>query len=246
MNDLSILISKLSIRYNNSYKNALDIEDLKIKKGEFVAVIGPSGSGKTTFLRTLVGLVKPTSGDVTINGIKLTKSSLGNVRKEVSMVFQNYNLVPRTSVLNNVLMGRLAHKTGIFRYFTTFSKADKNIAIKALSQVGLQNYYLEDTQSLSGGQKQRVAIARSLAQESSLILADEPISSLDPKNAESVIQLLKSLSEENNITVLVNLHQKEIVEKYFDKIICIKDGSIEQVIDNKDSFSEVNFSQVYA
>lgn len=215
-------IRELQVSYPGSPQLALEIPQLQIEAGSFTAVVGPSGAGKSTLLRALSGLIQPSRGEVRLFG----EAQPVLLHKQMSMVFQGFNLMPRLSVLNNVLVGRLPHKRGLAKFCARFNAEDRAIALRALNQVGMLRYAYRDVRELSGGQKQRVAIARCLAQQASIILADEPVASLDPLNARNVMALLKSLNREHGITVLVNLHQTDLVEAYCDQVVGLRAGRL--------------------
>lgn len=216
-------VRDLQVRYPGTSQTVLDIARLTIDEASFTGIVGPSGAGKSTLLRSLNGLVKPTRGQVRVNGRLVPPGAL---LQQVSMVFQGFNLMPRLSVLCNVLVGRLSHKWGIAKFAARFDAHDREVALNALSQVGMLRYAYRDVRDLSGGQKQRVAIARCLAQEAHIILADEPVASLDPLNARNVMGLLGNLNREHGITVVVNLHQAELVESYCDSVVGLRAGEL--------------------
>lgn len=219
---MGIEIHSLQKSYSNSV--VLDVKDLKIDNGEFVSIIGPSGAGKSTFLRALIGLVESDIKDIVITG----KNQIGERKGKtnLSMIFQDSNLILTFSVYYNVLLGRLGYLKGWKKIFFRFSDEDKKIALKSLEKVGLEEYAFKSTINLSGGQKQRVAIAKALAQEANIILADEPISSLDPENAERVLNLLIEINKMNNTTILINLHQLDLAKKYSNRIIGLREGKV--------------------
>ena len=223
----AIEFDQVRVHYPGRDGFSLSIDQLAIEQGDFVAVIGPSGAGKSTFLRCINGLLSQQQGELRIFGESYQRKQLIQLRQQVSMVFQNFNLTPRMSVLNNVLIGRLAQKKGLSKTLARCNEEDRVTAFKALQKVGMLKYALRDVRQLSGGQKQRVAIARCLSQQSRIILADEPVASLDPVNARRIIELLKELNDEQQITVLVNLHQVDLVEKYFSSVIGLKRGRLE-------------------
>jgi len=223
----AIELNGVRVHYRGAQEPAIAIDHLAIEQSGFVAVIGLSGAGKSTFLRCINGLIYHQKGSILIDGKEYGKKDLIRLRQQVSMVFQNFNLAPRLSVLDNVLVGRLASKRGLNKIFARFNNEDREIAFNALQKVGMLAYAMRDIRQLSGGQKQRVSIARCLAQESKIILADEPVASLDPVNSRRIIELLQSLNQDQNITILVNLHQIDLVEKYFSSVIGLKQGQLE-------------------
>jgi phosphonate transport system ATP-binding protein len=200
-----------------------------VKEGEFLAVIGLSGSGKSTLLRCINRLIEPTSGKVIWNDIDVTAaptSELRNIRRQIGMVFQQFNLVKRSSVMTNVLSGRLGYISPWASLGNYFSAADKKRALASLAQVGLSEKAYVRADSLSGGQQQRVGIARALMQEPKLILADEPVASLDPVLAHTILKYLEQLNKERGITVLCSLHFLDLVHRYATKAIALKDGQL--------------------
>ena len=212
---------------------ALKNVDFTIQRNEFVSIIGSSGAGKSTFLRCLNRLITPTEGIIKLNGNDITYGNgtgLKKVRQQVGMIFQQFNLVPRLSVLNNVLAGRLRFNQGPVSYGSSiirlFSKLEKEIAFGCLKQVGIERLAFQRADTLSGGQQQRVAIARTLAQEPNVFLADEPISSLDPHSAEKVMEILLQINQSQKIPVIVNLHHIDFALRYGRRIIGMADGEI--------------------
>lgn len=197
-----------------------------IKQGEFVSVLGPSGSGKTTFLRAINGLVAPTSGTVRVNGLDVITPNLQKVRSRVGMIFQQFNLVGNLSVLNNVLAGSLALHQKWYSGIYLFPKSLSLRALEVLDRVGLLDKAYQRADKLSGGQQQRVGIARALMQKPKVILADEPIASLDPTIAFNILSLLKKISSEDNITVLCSLHQVDFAMRFSERIIGLSEGKI--------------------
>lgn len=219
----AISFRNLQLRYKSATTPALSIDHLDISQGQMLGIIGPSGSGKSTLLRAIIGSIKPTSGTVQIANTDIRNN---NKFCNVSMIYQNFNLIPRMNVLTNVLMGRLAWKSGFLHMFPVFNEKDKYLALAALDRVGMLSFSRADVRDLSGGQMQRVAIARCLAQDTKIILADEPVAALDPINARNVIELLVSLNQERNITILVNLHQLDLVEKYCSSVLGLSGGRL--------------------
>jgi phosphonate transport system ATP-binding protein len=208
---------------------ALDGVSLDIADGEFVALIGPSGAGKSTFLRCLNGLAEATAGDVSIDGIPVTAArdpELRRVRARVGFVFQQFNLLRRLSVLENVLVGRLA-RVGRWRsLFGWFPAEDVERAREALRRVELDGLAARRADTLSGGQQQRVAIARALAQEPRVIVADEPMASLDPALARTVMELLGRINREDGITVITSLHVLELARLYGRRVVALRAGRV--------------------
>jgi phosphonate transport system ATP-binding protein len=220
-----VTIEQLEKRFNNGYQ-ALRGVDAKIKTGSFTAILGPSGAGKSTLLRMMNGLETPTSGTVIIEGKQLDTDNLRETRSKVGMIFQHFNLVDRLSVMTNVLTGRLKNRSWLGSVFYLFRKHDLKIAHEALYRVGLTEKAWERADRLSGGQKQRVGIARALAQRPRLILADEPVASLDPVSSEEIMQLLRDICDKDGLTVIVNLHQVELAKRFADRVIGLNAGKI--------------------
>ena len=199
---------------------ALDDISLDIEQGEFVVVLGPSGAGKSTLLRVLNGLTTPTSGEVIING------SPPAARSEVGMVFQMHYLIESMSAYRNALTGALSRTGWLRSLLTAYAEADKQAALRALDTVGLLDAAQQRAGSMSGGQKQRVGIARALVQDPELLLADEPVSSLDPKAARDVMGYLKRAADERGLTTVASLHQVNVAREFGDRFIGVRDGEI--------------------
>ena len=202
-------INNLRKNFNNQTQ-ALKGVSLKVKKGEFISILGPSGSGKTTLLRSLNGLETIDSGEVIFDNKKITKETLHYVRNKTGMIFQEFNLVNNISSINNVLTGLLNSSSKFLSMFYLFTKEQKLKALQALDTVGLLDKSYNRADELSGGQRQRVGIARAIIKKPLLLLADEPVASLDPKAALSTMKLLKRVNKDLNITVLCNLHQTNL------------------------------------
>ncbi len=213
--------------YPNGTQALKDVS-FEVADGEFLAVIGLSGSGKSTLLRCINRLIEPTSGKITWNGIDVTdkNANLRMIRRQIGMVFQQFNLVKRSSVLTNVLTGRLGYVSSFQSLLGYFSPEDYKRAMSNLEQVGLSEKAHVRADSLSGGQQQRVGIARALMQEPKLILADEPVASLDPVLAHSILKYLEILNKEHGITVLCSLHFLDLVHRYATRAIALKDGKL--------------------
>jgi len=202
--------------------------DLRVSAGELCVVLGPSGAGKSTLLRCVNRLTEPTSGEVLVAGQPgpRTRAELRDLRRHIGMIFQDHNLVPRLSVLKNVLTGRLATMPAIAAALQVFPRVDIDIALDALRRVDLAGRASDRADRLSGGQQQRVGIARALAQQPQVILADEPVASLDPKTARVVLDDLRRAAHELGIAVLCNLHQVEYASEFADRIVGICDGRV--------------------
>lgn len=214
--------------YPNGYK-ALNDVSLEIEQGEFVAIIGLSGAGKSTLLRTINKMHDFTDGTLEVNGqsVKdLKGKELRHFRRKIGMVFQSFNLITRTSVIKNVLTSRVPDLSPIKSLFGLYSKEDKISALEALDKVGILDKAYFRTDKLSGGQQQRVALARTLAQNPEIILADEPVAALDPITAKEVMNDFKRINKEMNISVLINIHHVDLALEYADRVIGIKAGKI--------------------
>jgi len=208
---------------------ALDEVSLDIADGEFVALIGPSGAGKSTLLRCLNGLVSPTSGEVAVDGLSVTgapEERLREIRARVGFVFQQFNLLRRLSVLDNVLVGRLAVASRWRSLLGWFGASDVARARDALARVGLDGLTDRRADTLSGGQQQRVAIARALVQAPRVLVADEPMASLDPALSRTVMDLLRRINREDGITVITSLHVLELARDYGRRVIALRDGRV--------------------
>lgn len=205
--------------------HALKNISLKVQEGEFVILLGLSGSGKSTLLRCINRLIEPTQGEISFDGhdvINATGDQLRKIRCNIGMIFQQFNLIKNLSVMTNVLTGRLGHH-GVL---ASWKKSEIETANQNLVRVGMGHYADRLVRNLSGGQQQRVAIARALMQEPKLILADEPVASLDPATADSVMQHLGDLNKKDNITVVCSLHFLSLARKYGTRVIALKDGEV--------------------
>ncbi|MDO4912519.1 MAG: phosphonate ABC transporter ATP-binding protein [Lactobacillus sp.] len=246
MVDPIIQLKNVTKVYPNGTVGLKDI-NLTINKGEFVVVVGLSGSGKSTLLRSINRLHDITSGEILIHGDSITKAKgkgLRKLRRDIGMIFQNFNLVKRSSVLRNVLTGRVAYYPTWKSTFNLFSKADKLKAYEALTKVNMAQKVYARADELSGGQQQRVAIARVLTQDPKIILADEPTASLDPKTSRRVLADIKSLNQELGMTVIANLHSVELAKEFGDRVIGIREGQV--VYDGKISeTSQSVFDNIY-
>lgn len=221
-------IKHISKVYPNGVR-ALEDVSFTVEKGEFVSIIGLSGAGKSTLLRSINKLVEISSGEIFFEGknIALARGKdLRLMRRDMGMVFQSFNLVKRSKVITNVLAGRIAYHSSWRSILGLFPKEDKEIAFKALQRVNILEKSYSRADQLSGGQMQRVAIARSLAQEPKLLLADEPVASLDPLTTIQVMDDLKRINRELGITTLVNLHHVDLALKYSSRIIGLREGRL--------------------
>jgi phosphonate transport system ATP-binding protein len=205
---------------------ALKNVSFEVPDGEFLVVIGLSGSGKSTLLRCINRLIEPTEGKITWDGTDITAASgteLRSIRQHIGMVFQQFNLVKRSSVMTNVLSGRLGYANPWLSLLGIWPGEDKKRAIQALERVGIADKVYSRADALSGGQQQRVGIARTIMQEPRLLLADEPVASLDPVLSHSILQYLEQLNKEG-ITVICSLHFLDLVHRYATRVVALKDG----------------------
>jgi phosphonate transport system ATP-binding protein len=208
---------------------ALQQATFDVPRGQFLAVIGLSGSGKSTLLRCINRLVEPTSGQVLWGDLDITAASqedLRRIRRRIGMVFQHFNLVHRSSVLTNVLAGRLGYVSPAWSLINRFPTADVDKAIRQLERVGISDKARMRADELSGGQQQRVGVARALMQDPEIILADEPVASLDPVLAHSIMQHLEKINKEDGVTVLCSLHFLDLVHRYADRAIALNLGRV--------------------
>jgi phosphonate transport system ATP-binding protein len=220
-------IEGLTRRYGS--KTAVDNVSIGIESGRFIGVIGRSGAGKSTLLRMVNRLETPTSGRIRFGEIEVTRlkgAALAAWRARCAMIFQQFNLVGRLDVLTNVLVGRLNHVSTLRSVLQLWSESDLALALSALEQLDIAALAAQRAESLSGGQQQRVAIARALVQEPDIILADEPIASLDPRNTRIVMDALRRINRHHGITVLCNLHSLDVARAYCDRLIGMANGRV--------------------
>ena len=218
--------------------------DLKINKGEFVSILGPSGSGKTTLLRSINGLENISSGEIYFDNKRVDNSSILEIQKKTGMIFQEFNLVNNLSAINNVLTGLLNSSNKFLSLFYLFSKNQKIKALKSLETVGLLKKSYNRSDELSGGQRQRVGIARAIIKKPLLLLADEPVASLDPKAANLILSLLKKINKDFGTTILCNLHQIDLAKKYSDRMVGLLDGKI--IFDEKiENINKTTLEKIY-
>lgn len=235
MSETILKINNLVKTYPNGVQ-ALKGVTFDVKRGEFLVIIGLSGSGKSTLLRCINRLHDPTSGEVLFTSSespsqpmdvsKIQGPSIRFLRKKVAMIFQHFNLIPRHSVISNVLMGRLGQMGILKSLLGQFSKAERDLADKYLKLVGIGEKAKIRADQLSGGQQQRVAIARALTQEPEILLADEPVASLDPATCHTVMDYLRKVNTELGITIICNLHFLSLVRQYATRVIALKGGEI--------------------
>ncbi|MFN8454296.1 MAG: phosphonate ABC transporter ATP-binding protein [Anaerolineae bacterium] len=214
--------------YDNKVR-ALDGVSFSVSPGQFLAVVGLSGSGKSTLLRCINRLIEPTSGQILWNNVDITAASqdeMRRIRRRIGMIFQHFNLVTRSSVLTNTLAGRLGYINPFWSLLNRFPKEDIGLALEKLERVGIGDKAHVRADELSGGQQQRVGIARALMQNPEILLADEPVASLDPVLAHSIMRILKQLNQEDGITVICSLHFLDLVQRYADRVIALNQGKL--------------------
>jgi phosphonate transport system ATP-binding protein len=246
---------KVMLRLENISKNyggrvqALQDISFKAEKGEFVVVLGQSGSGKSTLLRCINRIVEPTSGKIFLENKEVTAagtSELREIRSKIGMVFQDYNLVKRSTALTNVLAGSLRDISPWLSLVNYCYPAQKQKALDIFEQLGLSEKAFQRASHLSGGQQQRVGIARALMQNPSIILADEPVSSLDPASVKSIMETLKEINRRDGVTIICNLHLPELAKEYGHRIIGLRkgkivfDGSVKNFKEDKEFYSTAN------
>ncbi|MEJ2264533.1 MAG: phosphonate ABC transporter ATP-binding protein [Anaerolineales bacterium] len=229
---------------------ALRDVNFAVEEGEFLIIIGLSGSGKSTLLRCINRLVEPTEGRILWNGRDLTaanQTELRLIRREIGMIFQHFNLVKRSTVWTNVLAGRLGYTPPAWSLINRFRRADREIADRALERVGIADKAHNRADELSGGQQQRVGIARALMQEPKMILADEPVASLDPVLAHTILGYLEKINQEDNVTILCSLHFLDLVQRYATKVIGLREGRLVFEGDSEDirQMSDERFREIY-
>jgi phosphonate transport system ATP-binding protein len=226
---------------------ALDGVSLSIDQGEFVSIIGPSGSGKTTLLRCINRMIDVSSGEIAFAGVvisRLGKSALRSVRTTIGMIFQHHNLVDRLTVIENVLHGRLGHKSTMAGVLGRYTQEEKRRARQILALLGLEPQMHERCDQLSGGQKQRVGIARALVQNPQMILCDEPIASLDPGTAKIIMDHLRRICAEWGITLVLSLHQVDVALRYSHRIVGVKRGAV-RFNGPPDQLSPAQIAEIY-
>ncbi len=223
-----IEFENVDVTYPGGFK-ALHNVSLTIQPGELLVIVGLSGAGKSTLLRATNGFVPITAGSVRVNGREVrgaNAATLRELRSGIGMIFQTFNLVKRTSVINNVLMGRLSKVSRWRSMVGAWPKEDRELALQALERVEIVEKAYVRASDLSGGQQQRVGIARALAQEPTVLLADEPVASLDPVTSHTVMQDLKRINRDLNITTIINLHFLDLARSYGERLVGLRDGAL--------------------
>ncbi|MFW6312843.1 MAG: phosphonate ABC transporter ATP-binding protein [Spirochaetota bacterium] len=244
-----IEIRNLTKVYDDGTRALQDVS-FKVKDGEFLVVIGLSGSGKSTLLRCMNRLVEPTEGQILWNDVDVTaadQAELRRVRRSFGMIFQHFNLVRRSTVMTNVMTGRLGYVNPWTSLFHRFPQADRDLAQASLKRVGLEDQAYKLARELSGGQQQRVGIARALMQQPDVILADEPVASLDPVLAHTILGYLERLNSEDGMTVVCSLHYLDLVQRYASYVIGLRDGRIvwEGDSDAIQAMTDQEFKDIY-
>jgi len=224
---------------------SFDVDD-----GEFLIIIGLSGSGKSTLLRCINRLIDPTEGQIIWNGEDIAQADsahLREIRRQIGMIFQHFNLVNRSSVLKNVLAGRLGYTNPALSLINKFPQSDMEMAYEALKRAGIEDQAHKRADELSGGQQQRVGITRALMQNPKMILADEPVASLDPVLAHSILGYLEKINREENMTVLCSLHYLDLVQRYATKVIGLRNGRVAYRGTGEDirRMTDAEFKQIY-
>ena len=241
-----IKFENVSVTYPGGVEALKDL-NLEIKDGDFIIIVGLSGAGKSTLLRTVNNLVKPSTGSVYLEGKNVTsakKKELKKIRSQIGMIFQTFNLVNRSTVLKNVLTGRLSNISTIRSILGLWPKDQKEMAFEALNQVEILEKAYVRASNLSGAQQQRVGIARALSQKPKVMLADEPVASLDPITSRVVMSYLKKINTELGITTIVNLHFLDLAKEFGDRLIGLRDGKL--VFDgNVNDVSDEDFENIY-
>ena len=244
---MMLKIDQLSKTYENGTVALRDVS-FSVEKGEFVVILGKSGSGKSTLMRCINRLVEPSSGKILLDeeeGTAASPKRLRELRKKTGMIFQQYNLISRYSVQLNTLMGRLASTSSITSMMNYFSDEDVVHSRQVLDRLSLSDKYFHRSEELSGGQQQRVGLARALMQEPELILADEPVSSLDPASSRQIMELLAEFNEKDGVTILCNLHLPALAQEFGSRILVLSEGQI--VYDGPaGNLNEVELNSLYA
>jgi phosphonate transport system ATP-binding protein len=235
--------------YNDGTVALKDVS-FTVEDGEFLIVIGLSGSGKSTLLRCINRLIDPTEGEIIWDGVDMAKlkgEELRMARRQIGMIFQHFNLVKRSSVMRNVMAGRLGYTGTWNSLFNKFSAEDREKAWQSLRRLGIEDQARKRADELSGGQQQRVGVARALMQEPKMILADEPVASLDPVLAHSILQYLEMLNREDKMTIICSLHYLDLVQRYSTRVIGLREGEIVYQGSKKDiqKMTDAEFKKIY-
>ncbi len=242
-----LVVEHVTKVYERGQVLALNDVSFTVERGEFLVIIGLSGSGKSTLLRCINRLIEPTKGRIWLDGVELTRLShrqMRRVRRKIGMIFQQFNLIKRATVMTNVLTGRLGYHPTFLTLLGRFPHQDRELAMRNLERVGLEDKAYVRADELSGGQQQRVGIARALMQEPELLLADEPVSALDPATSHSVMQYLEQMNKEDGVTVLASLHFLSLARRYGTRIIALKDGQL--VFDGApEEIDDAKFKEIY-
>jgi phosphonate transport system ATP-binding protein len=242
-------IKHLGKIYEDGTRALTDV-NFEVEAGEFLVIIGLSGSGKSTLLRCINRLIEPTEGKIVWDGVDITsldQNQLRQTRRQIGMIFQHFNLVKRSNVLTNVLSGRLGYVNPTKTLLHRFPAKDRKMALDALKRVGISDQAYKRADELSGGQQQRVGVARALMQQPRMILADEPVASLDPVLAHNILGYLEKMNQEEGITVLCSLHYLDLVQRYASRVIGLRDGKIVYRGSKKDilKMTDVQFREIY-
>jgi phosphonate transport system ATP-binding protein len=242
-----IELRNVTVRYANNKKNALSSINISIGKGEFVCVLGKSGAGKSTLIRCMNGLQQTTDGDVFFDRKPLSQMNVEQMRKtrrEIGMIFQHFNLVPRLTVLQNVSTGLFGYRNSFKNLIGWFSNEEIEKVKNVIHDVGLSEHINQKVEQLSGGQKQRVGIARALLQQPSALLGDEPVASLDPGTANHIFTLLKEMHHRHDLLSVINVHDVSLAKRYATRIVALKNGEI--IFDGKPyDFNSQLYEQTY-
>lgn len=240
-------LKNISVRYPAMEHRALSNINVSFNKADFVCVLGKSGAGKSTLIRCINGLQIPTSGDVLLDNKSIFDKNNENLRKtrrEMGMIFQHFNLIPRLSVVQNVLTGTFGYRSSFKNLFGIFSEEELNLAKHFIADVGLDAMMHRRVEYLSGGQKQRVGIARALVQQPRVLLGDEPVASLDPGTSNHIFTLLKDMHQRLGLLTIINVHDIELAKRYATRIIALKDGKL--IFDGKPgAFTDEIYHETY-
>lgn len=245
---MSVLsVKNLKIRYSAKGPEILKGIDFEVQGDDFLAMIGPSGAGKSTLIRCINRLVEPTEGTITFlnqDVRSLNARDLRKMRRDVGMIFQEFNLINRMSVMDNVLSGRLGYTGNLRSLFRHFPKKDIDLALHFLDRVGLSDHVNKRADELSGGQRQRVGIARALMQQPKLLLLDEPTSALDPKISREVMELLREIAKELGVPALCNIHDVQLAKEFCNRIIGLQDG-LKKFDGATETLRDANLEEIY-